>query len=307
MTENNKNIFYVYVYMDPTKLGTYVYDNLVLEYEPFYIGKGKCGRYKMHINDAKWRKLSGKRKLSHMHNKILKIENPIIKKIKENMLEDEAFELEKKYIALIGRHDMGKGPLCNMSDGGDGQSGRIPWNKNKTGFITCNKNPTKEIDVRIDIYSNKLRGKKQPAKPLGWKPTQKQLDASTNIIKKVNRKRKELGLGSGFKGKTFSPEIKKMITDTWLQKRGHNIKVYYFIKNDKLLLIRGLDKYAKSLKISGGNMSKLFCGKLKSPYYEHTIINKNDLVKWKNNFIIIDYYEDSLGKLDFDLAIKNLK
>ena len=32
--------FYVYAYLDPTKPGKYVYDNIEFEFEPFYVGKG---------------------------------------------------------------------------------------------------------------------------------------------------------------------------------------------------------------------------------------------------------------------------
>lgn len=304
MTENN--IFYVYVYMDPTKPGNFIYDDLKLNYEPFYVGKGRGNRYKMHIIDAKWRQKTKKRKLSHMHNKILKIQNPIILKIKENLLEKDAFEIEKKYILLIGRYDIGNGPLCNMSNGGDGQSGRIPWNKNKTGSLTKNKNSEKEIDLRIDKYILKNRGIKR-GRNFNYKQSEKVKETSSRIIREVNRKRKEMGLGSGFKGKTFTQDVKNMIKKTWLQKRGHLIKVYYFIKDNKLLIIRGLINYCKNINISGGNMTKLFNKKIIGPYHGHTIIDEIDIIKWKDNYIIIDYYKNTLKELNFNNVLDHIK
>jgi hypothetical protein len=39
------NIFYVYIYFDTRKLKSkYVYDDLIFEFEPFYVGKGKYKR-----------------------------------------------------------------------------------------------------------------------------------------------------------------------------------------------------------------------------------------------------------------------
>jgi hypothetical protein len=39
----------------------------------------------------------------------------------------QACELEKMLIALYGRRDLGTGPLVNMTDGGDGALGRVPY------------------------------------------------------------------------------------------------------------------------------------------------------------------------------------
>ena len=44
-------------------------------------------------------------------------------RIRENLSEVEAFETEKAFITAIGRADLGKGPLVNLTDGGEGFSG----------------------------------------------------------------------------------------------------------------------------------------------------------------------------------------
>ena len=46
-------------------------------------------------------------------------------KLAENLTDDEALELEKVFIAAIGREAHG-GPLVNLTDGGDGPSGYQP-------------------------------------------------------------------------------------------------------------------------------------------------------------------------------------
>ena len=119
-------IFYVYVYLDPRKPGYYVYGNYIFEYEPFYVGKGCNGRMYAHLQNGN-QKL-GKNK--HFTNKINKIRrvtgsDPFIIKVNEGITEDISFELERELICVIGRHDEKLGPLCNHTDGGEGNKGRI--------------------------------------------------------------------------------------------------------------------------------------------------------------------------------------
>lgn len=122
--------FYVYIYLDPRKAGFYKYDEYQFEYEPFYVGKGQetskitKGRMYDHLYDA----ITSSKKTFKL-NKIRKIliENlePSILNIKGDLSELDSFELEKRLISLIGRYDLGKGPLTNKTNGGEGTSGII--------------------------------------------------------------------------------------------------------------------------------------------------------------------------------------
>ena len=124
---SKENIFYTYIYFDPRKEGSFIYGEYTFDYEPFYVGKGHDYQLNSHLNDAKnntftiWNK--------HKFFKIKKILNeniePIILKIKENIYEYEAFDLEIWLVWAIGRSDLKLGPLTNHTDGGDGVSGRI--------------------------------------------------------------------------------------------------------------------------------------------------------------------------------------
>ena len=53
------------------------------------------------------------------------------------MNEADAFQLEILLIYQYGRIDLGTGCLRNLTNGGDGVSGIIPWNKGKTGIYTA--------------------------------------------------------------------------------------------------------------------------------------------------------------------------
>ena len=116
------NIFYTYIYLDPRKPGNYVYGDLVFNHEPFYVGKGKGRQFITHLYER-----VEKSHNSYKCRKIKKIQkelniDPVILKVKENLIETEAFDLEIKLINIIGRVKNG-GPLTNMTDGGEGMSG----------------------------------------------------------------------------------------------------------------------------------------------------------------------------------------
>jgi hypothetical protein len=121
-------IYYTYALLDPRKPSTWEYalpgKNIVFNYQPFYIGKGKGHRMTSHLEaNARHR---GNR---HKENKIAKIRllgyEPIIKQISQNECEELAFAKELILIEGIGRSDLKQGPLTNLSDGGQGPSGYV--------------------------------------------------------------------------------------------------------------------------------------------------------------------------------------
>jgi len=94
-------MFYVYIYRD-------------IQGKPFYVGKGSGNRFKPNLK-RNWL----------VKKKIKEDGSPQIELI-EALDEDHAKFLETCLIQVIGREDLGKGPLLNRTDGGDG---RTTWSE----------------------------------------------------------------------------------------------------------------------------------------------------------------------------------
>ena len=125
-------IYYVYVYLDPRKLGTFDYAaDLKFGYEPFYVGKGKGARSISHLRLKRYNNPSKVSRIEELVQLGYELTDFIIK-IKEGLYEKDAFEVEQKTITSIGRLCDGTGPLTNLTIGGDGGD-------------TFTNNPNKEL------------------------------------------------------------------------------------------------------------------------------------------------------------------
>jgi hypothetical protein len=155
--------YYIYAYL---RKDTYL---------PYYIGKGK---------DRRAYNKNKKVPVPKDESRIIILEN--------NLTEIGAFALERRYIRWYGRKDIGTGILLNRTDGGEGCSGQIPWNKNKTG-----------LHFHDDVTKQKMSS------------------SHTGISLSENHKK---AIGNGNRGKTITQEqINKMLVsreknrDKWIQ------------------------------------------------------------------------------------------
>lgn len=114
-------MYYIYVYLDTRKKGSYSFGDFHFEYEPFYIGKGTNDRYLTHLRVANG---SRKGKNNLIVTKIKSILNdgfePKIIKIIEGLTKYNYDSYEISTIRLIGKSCDGLGPLLNTTNGGDG-------------------------------------------------------------------------------------------------------------------------------------------------------------------------------------------
>ena len=168
----NKN-YYVYAHINP------------LKNEIFYIGKGKNKRgFSKKYRSIWW-------------NKIVNKYGFIVDILESDLTEEEAFEREKWYINRIGRRDLGKGPLVNMTDGGEGAT-----------------NLSEEIKIKMRKPKSEQHKKKLISSHKGMKG----INHSEETKKKMSESRK--GNKNPMYGKKTSDETKLKLS---IASKGKNI------------------------------------------------------------------------------------
>jgi hypothetical protein len=127
-------IYYIYLHIRK--------DNL----KPFYIGKGKDRRA-----------YSKKSRNNYWQNIVKKHDYKIIF-LEENLSENEANIKENYWITLFGRKNLNNGLLVNLTNGGEGASGRPMNNKTKEILLKCNTGRTTS-NKQKEIVGNMYKGK----------------------------------------------------------------------------------------------------------------------------------------------------
>lgn len=108
MSAEERDRFYSYIYYDPSRNN-----------EPIYVGKGHGKRAWQHLSIKKTHPFI--QRLQYMRRNGIE---PIIG-FYAGLDEEFCILLEQELISHFGRKDLGKGPLLNLTDGGEGSSGLV--------------------------------------------------------------------------------------------------------------------------------------------------------------------------------------
>jgi len=114
----------VYIYFDPRIPYNIIIDGNEYNCKPVYVGKGNISQNRK-IKHKKINENTKKSKLVNLIKHLYKNNiEPIIISVFQTNLEYEAFNKEMELIKNIGREDIKTGPLFNLTNGGEGQSGK---------------------------------------------------------------------------------------------------------------------------------------------------------------------------------------
>ena len=160
----------------------YTYAYLREDRTPYYIGKGKDDR--IYSTNKRIKPPKDKSRIIFL---------------KQNLTEQEAFKHEIYMIAVFGRKDLGTGILQNLTDGGEGGSGRVLSEETRRKLSDAN------------------RGKNHPnyGKTTSLETKAKMSASKKNMSDETRKKMSEVKKGENhpFYGKTHSPETKRKMSD----------------------------------------------------------------------------------------------
>lgn len=134
---------YVYIFTDPSRNN-----------EAFYVGMGQGARWRRHFTRA------DRHPMTHRMN-LLKEQDikPIVTFVCSNVDAEFAALIEQEAISKFGRKDLGKGPLLNLTDGGDGCNNPSPETRKKMSTAHIGMKPSKQT---IEKRAAKMRGIPRP-------------------------------------------------------------------------------------------------------------------------------------------------
>jgi len=210
----------------------YTYAYLREDGTPYYIGKGKGKRVKAE------------------HRVSIPTEDRILY-LKQNLTEEEAHKHEIYMISVLGRKDIGTGILRNLTDGGEGVSGRVMSEETR----------------------NKLKERAKGRKPPGMKGRKHSIETKQKIAQKQlgkkmsdesSRKKSEATKGKwnggGRKGMPHTEETKRKMS---ISSQGKNSKSYKICYNDgRKEVITNLRKFGRDNDYSRNQLNNILSGKI---------------------------------------------
>ena len=163
------NNFYTYLYFDPSRN------------EPIYVGKGKDKRFNIHLSRKDMHPLTHRLQMMKRNGV-----QPIITFLCRNIDEELALLIEQEAISKYGRKDLGKGPLLNLTDGGEGSTGwKMPDKTKEKIALKAKARPPQSEETR-------QKKRVASAKRVGWHHTEESKAKSS--ASKIGKK-KPIGFG----------------------------------------------------------------------------------------------------------------
>ena len=179
------------------EMNYYTYAYLREDKTPYYIGKGKGLR--IYSTNRRIKPPKDKSRIIYL---------------KQNLTEKEAFRHEIYMIAVFGRKDLGTGILINMTNGGDGPSGRIVSEETRRKLSEAGKDHIVSEEQKIK-QRKKMKGriKKHNLSEEGRKKLSKIMLGNTRHNKPHSEEAKKK-ISQGHKGKKLTEEHRKKLRDS---------------------------------------------------------------------------------------------
>jgi NUMOD3 motif len=233
-------MYYVYEYIDPIT-------NL-----PFYIGKGKDNRDLKHLDET-YETTENKKKYAYIEGLRNKGLTPVINKIKTNLTESDAYDLETELIKKYCRRDIDpNGILTNICEDNRPPSalGRIysdEHNKRMSESRRGDKNPNygnKHTNEWRTQHSKRMMGENNPmfGKTHTNEQKEKWKNRKTRLGQKNTAEHRD-AISKANTGKTHSDETKQKIrekrkyqldSEETRFKKSESLKLYWKKKKGKL-------------------------------------------------------------------------
>lgn len=235
--------------MDSSKNQYYIYSYLREDHSPYYIGKGSGRRAYT----------KGPKEIKPPRDKSR------VRILKADLTEEEAFLLEKLYILMFGRIDLGTGILRNRSDGGDGVSGAIRSSEFREKLRQANlgKKRPKEVGEKISkaLMGRKLSEEMKAKLRAGHRDRtcteehKRKVSAAKKGFKHTEEAKQKMSAAR--KGKKLSPEhIEKIGKSSKLRAQPHKLT----FMDGRTLIVNHIGDWAKENGYIGTNLYQVKIG-----------------------------------------------
>jgi hypothetical protein len=251
-------LYDIYVYLDPRKNGTFKYDDLIFYREPVYVGISydTDRRNKRHIYDLFD---ESKNKNFIKVNKFLKIKNdtgeyPEMIIYKHGVNLEDALAIEKELILKIGRIQLRNGPLCNATDGGDGNFGSIVSEETREK-MSLSHIGKKQSELTRELRSKSLKKYYSVNKRVLSEETKEKLRILRIGSKHTDTSKKKMS--DTLRGRKLSEKQKELL----VKLRSKKYKIIFPDKSEKI--IENLKSFCEENDLNYKAMNNVFRGKAK--------------------------------------------